>query len=287
MSAVPKHKIEFFREVISKNVTPTVASIDDIILMSSNKNEFLKTMISNMIETNLKEIESLTRSQSNNDAWFNYRKGVINASKAHEVLTKMDKIGSMKAVNMWSLNQNISGFRFTNPDLPALKYGRTMEINAVNCFVELMKKDHHNLKVDSCGLFLHYGIPYIGGSPDGIVSCDCCGKACLEIKCPFSINYTSPTNPEVKSKLPYLVLDSNGSLKINKRHKYFTQCQVQMGVTNITTSYFMVWTPHGYILDDISFDTELWMDMEGKFCKYYEGIYLNSIFCSDGPSEGN
>ena len=286
MSAVPKPKIDFFKEVISKNTTPTVASIDDILLMSS-KNEFLETMISNMNETNLKEIEILTRGQSDNDAWFNYRKGVITASKAHEVLTKMEKMESMRAANMWSLNQNISGFRFTNLDLPALKYGRTMEVNAVNCFLELMRKDHRNLKVDNCGLFLHNGIPYIGGSPDGIVCCDCCGRACLEIKCPFSINFTSPTNPEVKSKLPYLLLDPNGSLKINKKHKYFTQCQVQMGVTNITKSYFMVWTPHGYILDVISFDTELWMNMERKFCKYYEDIYLNSIFYSESSSKGN
>ena len=34
---------------------------------------------------------------------------------------------------------------FTNPDLAALKYGRTMEMEAANEFFELMKKNHKNL----------------------------------------------------------------------------------------------------------------------------------------------
>ena len=45
-------------------------------------------------------------------------------------------------INMWSLCQNISGLSFTNPDLPALKYGRTIEMEAANEFSELMKKKH-------------------------------------------------------------------------------------------------------------------------------------------------
>jgi hypothetical protein len=27
--------------------------------------------------------------------------------------------------------------------------------------------------------------PFLGATPDGIISCDCCGKGALEIKCPF------------------------------------------------------------------------------------------------------
>ena len=27
--------------------------------------------------------------------------------------------------------------------------------------------------------------PYIGASPDAIVTCDCCGKGIVEIKCPY------------------------------------------------------------------------------------------------------
>ena len=53
-----------------------------------------------------------------------------------------------------------------------------------------------------CGLYLNTNTPYIGGSPDRIIICSCCKPACLEIKCPYSINHLSPYDPE--AKLPYL-----------------------------------------------------------------------------------
>ena len=55
---------------------------------------------------------------------------------------------------MLPLCQNISGLSLTNPDLPALKYVRTMDMEAANKFSELMKKKHKNLAILECGLFL-------------------------------------------------------------------------------------------------------------------------------------
>jgi hypothetical protein len=280
LSAVPKPEIDFVREDASTKAVATVPSIQDLTLMSKTKTEFIDNIKITMTAKNISEIEVTTRGQSKNDAWFDYRKGVITASKAHEVLTKMEKVKKSGAVNMWTLNQNISGFTFVNPDLPALKYGRTMEENAVNCFIDIAKKDHRNLKVDSCGLFLYHDRPYIGGSPDGIVICDCCQQSCLEIKCPFSINFTTPYDPAIYSKLPYLVKSEKDKLTINKRHKYYTQCQVQMGVTGIKKSYFMVWTPHGYVLDTLYFDPKLWESMTETFYMYYNNFYLKGLFYS-------
>ena len=44
---------------------------------------------------------------------------------------------------------------FVSPSIPASQYGRDM-----------------------------------GASPDRLISCLCCGKACIKIKCPYSVNYT-------------------------------------------------------------------------------------------------
>ena len=83
-----------------------------------------------------------------------------------------------------------------------------METDAANQFFEIMKSDHQNLAVDECGIFLDVEMPYVGGSPDRIVRCSCCPQACLEIKCPFSINHTTPHDPAIS--LPYLIKDKNG-----------------------------------------------------------------------------
>ena len=53
-----------------------------------------------------------------------------NYLKVHEVVTKMTKVekGGGGTVNMWSLNQKISGLVFVESNIPAQKYGRNMEI---------------------------------------------------------------------------------------------------------------------------------------------------------------
>ena len=87
--------------------------------------------------------------------WCNNREG-ITVSKVHPVLTKMNKVlkPTGSCVDVWSLCQNISGLSFTNPDLPALKYGRTMEMETGNKFFDLMNKKNKNLLIFECGLFL-------------------------------------------------------------------------------------------------------------------------------------
>ena len=113
----------------------------------------------------------------------------------------------------------------TNPDIPALKYGRDMEPEALQHFIQQLGTQHKNVVVSSCGLFLDHEMPFVGASPDGIVTCSCCDiKWCLEIKCPYSINFTSPLSPE--AKLTYLIKDDNGAVTINRSHRYYTQCKI-------------------------------------------------------------
>ena len=131
----------------------------------------------------IEKIESVTRSQINSAVWFAFRKGVITGSKGHEVKTKMKRLNKNDGsfVNLWQVFQKISGLVFINPNIPALKYGRTMEINAVNNFFDIQSKCHRNLLILECGLFLDKDSPFIGASPDRIVKCSCCPKACLEL----------------------------------------------------------------------------------------------------------
>ena len=179
------------------------------------------------------------------------------------------------AVDMWPLHQKISGLVFVNPNIPALKYGRTMENDAANCFFDFMKNKHKNFQMHECGLYLSKHTPYIGGSPDHIMTCSCCKPACLEIKCPYSIDHLSPDDPE--AKLPYLKKQDD-KLVLSKSHRYYTQCLVQMATTELEHSYFMVWTPHGYVIDHIDFDSEMWYLVKLELVSYYQQHYLKHIF---------
>ena len=274
-TAVAKPEVDFMREVTNIG-KPDAVSVDDVILMSENKEQFKMNLYSSMNRDNINKIEKITRGQSDNHLWFSFRKGVVTASKSHDVLTKMKKLtkGGGGCVDLFTVNQSISGLTYINPNIPALKYGRNMEDQAANSFFEAMKTAHKNIKLNNCGLFLDKLVPVIGASPDRIMTCDCCLPACVEIKCPYSINYTTPRNENIS--LPYLKKD----MKINRNHKYYTQCVVQMGVTELSHTYFLVWTPHGHVIDHFDFEPKIWEDIKENIGLYYDKYYLNTIFCS-------
>ena len=89
-TAVPKPKVDFVRELIlTKIVQPKkVLSISDIINRSKNKSYF-KENLSVFTKENIETVEKLTIGQNENEHWFEYRKCLLTASKAHEVVTKM------------------------------------------------------------------------------------------------------------------------------------------------------------------------------------------------------
>ena len=80
----------------------------------------------------------ITKRQSDDTAWFQFKRGTITASKPHEIKTKMEKFvkggGGGGYVNMWRLCLKISGLTTSNPNIPGLKHGRDMEQHASNAF---------------------------------------------------------------------------------------------------------------------------------------------------------
>ena len=261
---------------VSEDESIDVESLNDLIILSNSVDEFMERLKAMSKETII-EVEEMTRGQSENPQWFAFRKHVITASKAHAVMTRCN---SLKKKSL-SLNaaepifQKVSGTANLNPDLPALRYGRAMEEEAVNCFKQLFSETHKNVKIFECGLYLSNDAPYIGGSPDRIVECDCCRKSCLEVKCPFSVRHTTPVDDSVN--LPYLKKE-NGEHKLNQQHSYFTQCQVQMAVTEIPVSDFFIWTAHGYFIEKIKFCSSKWTEVKDILHDFYVKMYLPLLF---------
>ena len=90
--------------------------------------------------------------------------------KAREVVTKMKKVrkGRRGAVNIWPLKEKKnSGMTFVKPNIPALKYGRDMEIEAVHTFAEYIKNYHQDCIISRSALVLDETMSYIWSSTDG------------------------------------------------------------------------------------------------------------------------
>ena len=50
-----------------------------------------------------------------------------------------------------------------------------------------MKERHVNFNVKECGIFVNQEYPWLHATPDFLCHCDCCGKGCGEIKCPYCL----------------------------------------------------------------------------------------------------
>ena len=83
------------------------------------------------------------------------------------------------------------------------------------------------MKVRDCGFFICAQYPYIGASPDAIVTCDCCGKRPLEVKNPFKYRHM-PIAEYAKQKDSCLETHSDGTISLKYNHQYYSQVQLQM-----------------------------------------------------------
>ena len=68
----------------------------------------------------------------------------------------------------------------------ACDYILTCEADALHMHKDSMQATHDFFELKKCGLVLDSENPFIGASPDGIISCSCCGEGVVEVKCPFS-----------------------------------------------------------------------------------------------------
>lgn len=177
-------------------------------------------------------VEAETVMQAACKAWRRHRVGRITSSSAHTVLhTNQEKPSNTVIRTIMSEAKNINS--------PYLKWGRDNEKHALETYkyalgigpatdqlstnilvTEDVCKVHEGLRVDRSGFRISHERPYFGASCDAYVSCDCCGKGVVEVKCPYkwagqqSVSWTD----DEKGHLSTLF-----SLKPN--HAYYTQVQ--------------------------------------------------------------
>ena len=118
---------------------------------------------------------------------------------------------------------------------------------------------------------LYKNAPYVGGSPDGIVSCDCCSTPYLiEIKCPFRLAETGIRNWRL---LEYF--DDNQNLKIS--HTYYNQINLYQGILGIQIAFFVVYAKDEVIIKRVLFDKDFFEFQIKNLTEYYMNHYLPTV----------
>lgn len=221
-------------------------------------------------------IEEATRTQAESGEWKSQRKGRITASVVHNILTKVHTLQgiSSRSRETKSLIQRVMGYCPSLDHVPAVKYGRLMEPTARKAYIAQMQQQHATISVAKCGLFVLKDRIYIGASPDALVNCDCCESGLLEIKCPLSIAHQDPNEVD----LAYLKQDDHGVDQVKKNHTYYSQMQLQMGVTERKWCDLYVFTKHGQRCVRVFFDKDWWNDLLSSAEYFFDQYIVPELF---------
>ena len=214
-------------------------------------------------------LEMSTRGQSSSVLWFNNRVGRINASVMGLVLK------CRETAFPYSLVNSIMQYSKPSSNIPALKWGRLNEDKAREQYYSLLSTQHTNFHVRLSGLHIDTQHPYLGASPDGIVSCDCCGTGLLEIKCPFK--YKNSVLSDIDDRLFCLEKNSARELQLKKSHDYYTQIQAQLSICNKQYSDFVCWTTNSIHVERIHVDLQFMESIHLKLTRFFTRYLLPEL----------
>lgn len=246
-------------QIVSKSLDSTANSeYNDV------RRKFLGSLL--LCDADRQKIGELCAGQSNNKLWIHYKKGCISGSNVNRVV-RFVRVGHSAPDN---LIKDIMFYKKPFSNL-AMQYGLQHEVDGINCLAEfLMKSGHRNVKVNRPGLVVHRDYSFIRGSPDALITCDCCEMSHLgEIKCPYKGRYRPVRDLVDQGELDYLCVEDEGiKLKRNVRG-YFDQIQLLMAVCDTVEAYLVVWTIASCEIIAVPFESNYWENEILPHVKYF------------------
>ena len=219
----------------------------------------------NIPHSEVVKIEQNTRKQAESQLWYQQRRLRLTASNFGRVVKRRTKTPIANLIKHLLYRKAL--------DVASLRWGRTHEEDARQCYISHMAKEGM-VTVTECGLMIDVDNPCLACSPDGLVTVNG-ERGLLEIKCPFKAakDRLTPTEAAATIKGFFSTLSKTGTAELKRSHDYYYQVQGQLAITKLQWCDFFVWTPKGYTVERINADSSLWEEMKPKLLRFYiEGI---------------
>src|SRR6218665_1590516 len=270
LSLVSPYSQSYFTDV-SVNLRPLTSLFkkENITFTLAELQTMSEAVDLSISENDIELIEMNTRGQSKNKNWFLYRTGRITASKFKDVCSTNASKPSV------SLLKGIC-----HPIVCALKsapteWGIAHEQAALRKYEQ--SYDHIDMSVEQCGLIINSDCPFMGASPDALVSCKCCGKGVVEIKCPYNFRYNDVMDYVISSDSCLTGHDS----QLTKEHRYYYQVQAQMYICDVKFCDLVICTfPSGVpciFVTRVKRDSEFWDKHVQEASTFFQACVLPEL----------
>ena len=217
--------------------------------------------------------EKETREQSSSSKWFKLRAGRITASRTRAVLPTNPLKPSLNLIKQICYPE---AFKFSTK---ATQWGCAHEKTAQELYSQALSKNHKNFHIRNSGLVISTTHQFLGASPDGIISCDCCGTGLIEIKCPHCKKDTTINEAAEDNK--FCLKEISGVLQLDQNHPYYFQVQQLFHVCNdiMECKYtdFVVWTKKEIFIQRILPDSKFWAENLEKLEQFWDICILPEI----------
>ena len=246
LSLVPEYADAYIPKTLTSNFPRPLSELFDPNTVNLTFDELL-TKCEEVYDTftitrdEVKVVEANTRKQAKCGIWFHQRAGRVTASKFKNAVRTDPTQPSVSLIK--SICYPTRSFKSA-----ACEYGCKHENNARKEYEYAMKQQHQSFSVKESGLILDPMYPFVGASPDGIITCTCCGTGVLEIKCPYSCKNKGLKEVSEEKSCFFLRVTETGHLELKDNHQYFYQVQLQMKLCNTSYCDFVVWSKNQGIL---------------------------------------
>ncbi len=225
----------FFPDKLNKQ-PPTITELAGAFNKSKSSLSFVAFVKQHLDIADIEFIQSKTHAQYKSHIWKNQRVGALTSITVHKAVHYTGNTSVNYIVN------EIMGLSSFKGNL-STKFGKETEPIAKKLYIKEMKKIHQQLKVLGCGLFINKDNPLLRATPDGIVSCTCCDKGLLEIKCPHSDKYRFLSSREIALSNNYHVtIGENSHIELKTSSPWYTQVQTHLGVSGFAWCDFVMFT---------------------------------------------
>lgn len=213
-------------------------------------------------------IEQQTRGQATSHKWFLYRQGRVTASVFYDVChAGIEKPPMSLLKKLCMANKPINA--------PGIKWGRSQEKNARASYQLRAMCLHEDAKFQDSGLIVSVRDPFVGATPDGLVSCSCCGAGVYELKCPLT---AADLTFEDALQLPSFCLGNTDSgVQLKHRHRYFYQVQLQMHCSERLYADLAVWTPKWLFVERINYDPSFVVEELDRARTFYTRVVVPEL----------
>ncbi len=221
----------------------------------------------------IRKIEQKTILQSACGVWYNEKHKRLTASNFGEVVRKQPgrKVEPFVRRLLYS---TFKGNSFA-------RHGLQQEHSSIMDYEAKMSTDTgQKIQVHRCGLFVSKTHPFLGASPDGVVSVNGKKVGLFEVKNVLKNKPVTFESHASKPKTKFCLGLTDGKLHLLQKHDYYFQIQGQLNVCGYDWCDFVVRSvnPHQIFIQRIARDDTLWKEtMLPKLEACYHRVLLPEL----------